>query len=405
MKKLSLLLQLLLVSLFIGAQPLQRVSPASVGLDASRLANADAAIMKAIQHKDIPGAVLAVVRHGKMAWLKAYGNKEIYPKQVPMTTNTVFDMASCSKSMSTAISAMILIERGQLRLLDRVNHYIPGFQDWKDAKGETTSIRIVDIMTHSSGLPPYAPVDSLKRKYGSPNRDAVIDYISHCKRDFKPETDFQYSCLNYITLQRIIETISGQNLRDFAKKNIFDVLGMTHTDYNPNSKLCELCAPTEKQPDGSVLQGVVHDPLARVMNGGISGNAGVFSSADDIAVLVAALQNGGAWNGHRILSPLGVKAMRTVPRCVAPLGRTLGWDIFSPYASNNGDLLGPNTYGHTGYTGTSIVIDPDNDVAVILLTNRVHPNDAGDCIQLRSLVANAVAASIIPDISKPKVKK
>lgn len=120
MKKLSLLLQLLLVSLFIGAQPLQRVSPASVGLDASRLANADAAILKAIQHKDIPGAVLAVVRHGKMAWLKAYGNKEIYPKQLPMTTNTVFDMASCSKSMSTAISAMILIERGQLRLLDRV---------------------------------------------------------------------------------------------------------------------------------------------------------------------------------------------------------------------------------------------------------------------------------------------
>ncbi|NLI35587.1 MAG: serine hydrolase [Bacteroidales bacterium] len=405
MKKLSLLLQLLLVSLFIGAQPLQRVSPASVGLDASRLANADAAILKAIQHKDIPGAVLAVVRHGKMAWLKAYGNKEIYPKQLPMTTNTVFDMASCSKSMSTAISAMILIERGQLRLLDRVNHYIPGFQDWKDAKGETIPIRIVDIMTHSSGLPPYAPVDSLKRKYGSPNRDGVIDYISHCKRDFKPETDFQYSCLNYITLQRIIETISGQNLRDFAKKNIFDVLGMTHTDYNPNSKLCELCAPTEKQPDGSVLQGVVHDPLARIMNGGISGNAGVFSSADDIAVLVAALQNGGEWNGHRILSPLGVKAMRTVPRCVASLGRTLGWDIFSPYASNNGDLLGPNTYGHTGYTGTSIVIDPDNDVAVILLTNRVHPNDAGDCIQLRSLVANAVAASIIPDMGKSKARK
>jgi CubicO group peptidase (beta-lactamase class C family) len=402
MKKISLLLLSLFAMTQISAQQLQRVSPASVGLDASRLINADSAIIRSIRNKDIPGAVLAVVRHGKMAWLKAYGNKEIYPKTIPMTTNTVFDMASCSKSMSTAVSAMILIERGQLRLLDRVSHYIPGFQGWANGKNDTTSIRIVDIMTHTSGLPPYAPVNVVKQKYGAPNRDGLIDYIAHCKRDFKPETDFQYSCLNYITLQRVIEVISKQNLRDFAKKNIFDILGMKHTDYNPNSKLCELCAPTEKQPDNSVLQGVVHDPLARIMNGGLSGNAGVFSSADDIALLVAALQNGGAWNGHRILSPLGVKAMRTVPRCVSQFGRTLGWDIFSPYASQNGDILGPNTYGHTGYTGTSIVIDPDNDIAIILLTNRVHPNDGGDCIQLRSLVANAVAASIIPNLKKVK---
>ena len=122
-------------------------------------------------------------------------------------------------------------------------------------------------------------------------------------------------------------------------------------------------APTEKQPNGQVLFGQVHDPLARVMNGGISGNAGVFSCADDIAILCAALQNGGEWNGRRILSPLGVKAMRTVPRTTASLGRTLGWDNFTAYASNNGDLFGPNTYGHTGYTGTSIIIDPDNDTS------------------------------------------
>jgi CubicO group peptidase (beta-lactamase class C family) len=400
MKKIYLLTLLLTFTLIVGAQPLQRVSPASVGMDASKLAYADAAILKSIQDKDIPGAVLAVVRHGKMAWLKAYGNKQIYPTTEAMTTNTVFDMASCSKSMSTAVCAMILIERGLLRLTDRVNFYIPGFENWKGADGQTQNIRIVDLMTHTSGLPPYAPVDSLKKKYGAPNPDGVINYISHCKRDFKPETDFQYSCLNYITLQRIIETISGQSLRDFAKKNIFDVLGMKHTDYCPTGALRELCAPTEKQADGSVLKGVVHDPLARIMNGGISGNAGVFSSADDIALLAAALQNGGEWNGHRILSPLGVKAMRTVPRCVATLGRTLGWDIFTAYASNNGDLFGPNTYGHTGYTGTSIVIDPDNDTSVILLTNRVHPNDGGEVIRLRSLVSNAVAASIIPNMAQ-----
>ena len=169
---------------------------------------------------------------------------------------------------------------------------------------------------------------------------------------------------------------------------------MTHTDYLPCKRDKDgkwintadahwatstegdwhsLIAPTEKQSDGSVLCGQVHDPLARVMNGGISGNAGVFSCAEDIAVLCAALQNGGEWNGHRILSPLGVKAMRTVPRATATLGRTLGWDNFTAYASNNGDYFSPNTYGHTGYTGTSIIIDPDNDTSVILLVNAVHP--------------------------------
>lgn len=154
--------------------------------------------------------------------------------------------------------------------------------------------------------------------------------------------------------------------------------------------------PTEKQKDGSVLCGQVHDPLARILNGGISGNAGIFSNANDIGILAAALLNGGEYNGHRILSPLGVKTMCTVPRELTAFGRTPGWDIFSPYASNKGDLFSPNTFGHTGYTGTSIIIDPDNDTAVILLVNAVHPEDRHSIVRLRSLVANAVAASICP---------
>ena len=355
------------------AQPLQRVAPEQVGMDSRKLMYADEAIETAIANKDIPGAVLAVVRNGKMAYLKAYGNKRIYPSVEPMTTNTIFDMASCSKSMSTAVCTMILAEHGKLRMLDPVSLYIPNFKNWESADGkEKKVIRIADLMTHTSGLPPYAPVGELEKQYGSPNPDGLMEYIATCKRDFKPQTDFQYSCLNFITLQHIIETISGQSLRDFARENIFDVLGMEHTD------------------------GQVHDPLARIMNGGISGNAGVFSCAEDIAVLCAALQNGGEWNGRRILSPLGVKTMRTVPRATASLGRTLGWDCFTAYASNNGDLFGPNTYSHTGYTGTSIVIDPDNDTSVILLINAVHPEDGHSVVRLRSLVANAVAASICP---------
>lgn len=401
-----------------GAQPLQRVAPEQVGMDSHKLMYADEAIETAIANKEIPGAVLAVVRHGKMAYLKAYGNKRIYPNVEPMTTNTIFDMASCSKSMSTAVCAMILAERGKIRFLDPVSRYIPGFKDWESEDGKDKKvIRIADLLTHTSGLPPYGPTAELEKKYGSPNPAGLMEYIAGCRRDFKPQTDFQYSCLNFITLQHIIETVSGQSLRDFARKNIFDVLNMAHTDYLPCQRDKDgkwinttdahwaditqgdwhsLIAPTEKQPDGQVLCGHVHDPLARILNGGISGNAGVFSCAEDIAILCAALQNGGEWNGRRILSPQGVKAMRTVPRATATLGRTYGWDVFTAYASNSGDFFSPNTYGHTGYTGTSIVIDPDNDTSVILLINAVHPEDGHSVVRLRSLVSNVVASSLYP---------
>ncbi len=383
-------------------------------MDSQRLLWADEAINKAIAEKEIPGAVLAVVRHGKMAYLKAYGNKSLVPKAEPMTTSTVFDMASCSKSMSTAVCTMMLVERGLIRLLDPVSLYIPDFRPWQSEDGKRTkAIRIQDLLTHTSGLPAYAPVAQIQQAAGSPCPDALMQYIDTCQRGFEPQTDFRYSCLNFVTLQRIIETVSGQPLNQFAQEQLFNVLGMEHTGYLPckqdkkgrwvNTNLPQwlqndgyhIIAPTEQQPDGQVLRGQVHDPLARILNGGISGNAGVFSCAEDIALLCAALQNGGEWNGRRILSPLGVKTMRSVPRATASLGRTLGWDCFTAYASNNGDLFSPNTYSHTGYTGTSIVIDPDTDTSVILLINAVHPEDGHSVVRLRSLVSNAVAASIL----------
>ena len=427
MKNLNLItmktLSYLLVSLFCitsaVAQPLQRVAPEQVGMDSRRLMYADEIIEEAIANKDIPGAVLAIVRDGKMAYLKAYGNKRVYPTVEPMTTETVFDMASCSKTMSTAVCTMILVERGKIRLSDAVSVYVPGFQNWTSEDGkEKKTIRVADLLTHTSGLPSYGPTAELEKQYGSPSPEGLMEYIKTCKRRFKPQTDCSYSCLNFITLQNIIEKVSGQTLREFARENLFDVLGMDYTDYLPTvrdkkgnrintadanwANLVEgdwhdIIAPTEKQENGQVLCGQVHDPLARVMNGGISGNAGIFSRAEDIAILCAALQNGGEWNGRRILSPQTVKAMRTVPRGdVAQFGRTLGWDNSSGYASNQGDLFGWNTYGHTGYTGTSIIMDPDNNTSVILLINSVHPEDGHSVVRLRSLVANAVAGSMCP---------
>ena len=419
MKKIVSLLCMFLVALSMVAQPLQRVAPEQVGMDSRRLMYADEVIEAATANKDIPGAVLAIVRDGKMAYLKAYGNKRVYPNAEPMTTGTVFDMASCSKTMSTAVCTMILVERGKIRLSDAVSVYLPGFQNWASEDGkDKKTIRVSDLLTHTSGLPSYGPTAELEKQYGSPNAEGLMEYIKTCKRQFKPQTDYSYSCLNFITLQNIIEKVSGQTLREFARENLFDVLGMDYTDYLPTIRdkkgnwintvdanwagLVEgdwhdVIAPTEKQTNGQVLCGQVHDPLARIMNGGISGNAGIFSRAEDIAILCAALQNGGEWNGRRILSPQTVKAMRTVPRGdVAQFGRTLGWDNSSGYASNQGDLFGWNTYGHTGYTGTSIIMDPDNNTSVILLINSVHPEDGHSVVRLRSLVANAVAGSICP---------
>ncbi len=397
MKKILLLLVLSNFALNIFSQNLPKVLPENVGIDGKKLLFADSVILNAISKKEIPGAVLAVVKDGKMAYLKAYGNKQVLPNAIPMDVNAVFDLASCTKPVATAISAMILIEQGKIRLQDKVSTYIPAFTQWQDTLGKRKKdVRIIDLLTHTSGLPPYTPVEELKQKYGSPNPTGLIQYICGSKKDFEPRTNFQYSCLNFITLQRIIEIVSEQNLRDFAKKNIFDVLGMKHTDFKPSGETLERVAPTQKQSNGNVLKGIVHDPLAREMNGGISGNAGLFSDANDLAILVSALQNGGEYNGKRILSPLGIETMRSVPQGFETYGRALGWDVSSDFSSNQGDLFGKNTYGHTGYTGTSIIIDPDNNVSVILLTNRVHPVDKGEVVNLRAKVANVVASSIYP---------
>ena len=396
MKKITISLIFILFAVIGYSQPLQRATPESMGMDGKRLSNVDEIINNSIKVGEIPGAVIAVVRDDKIVYLKSYGNKSVYPKTEPMTDNVMFDLASVSKPLGTAIAFMQLVEQGKVRLTDNVSMYIPGYKGYKDpVTGETINIRIVDIMTHTSGLPAYGPTEELVKKYGSPSPEGMIEYIANCERESKPTTTFEYSCLNFITLQNVLQNITGMKLEDYAKKYVFDVLGLKHTTYNPKGELLSLVAPTEKQPDGSMLLGQVHDPLARLMNGGNSGNAGLFSNAEDIAVIAAALMNGGEYNGKRILGELTVETMTRVPEHVLHLGRSLGWDNYTAYSSNNGNLFHPTkTYGHTGYTGTSITIDPVAKVSVILLAHRVHPIDKGSVVRLRALVANAVAGAV-----------
>ncbi len=395
---------------------LRQDAPERHGMNPEKLAQVDRVINDAIAAKEIPGAVLSVVRGNDIVYLKAYGNKSVVPTVEPMTTETLFDLASVSKCVGTTLAFMQLIENGYVRLTDNVDRYIPDFKPWKDPEsGETVDITIRDLLSHSSGLTPYINAGTFVKEYGGNNPEKMEWYIAtQVKRNFRPGTDFMYSCLNFVTLQRILERVTGEKLYEYAQKNVFDVLGLEHTCYFPliytpavsNSvELAGLCAPTEVQADGKPLVAQVHDPMARMIMGGNSGNAGVFSNAEDLSVICAAIMNNGCLvdkkgnilENTRILSPATVRLMTTIPpQNDQSVGRALGWDKKSSHSGLRGDLFNPETtIMHTGYTGTSIVIDMESKTAVILLTHRVHPEDKGGVGRLRALVANIVAGSII----------
>ena len=388
---------------------IRRSTPLLQGMSAQHLALIDSAVNASIAAGDIPGAVVGVVRNGHLVYEKAFGYKSVYPEKDTMTVETMFDMASVSKCVGTTLSFMQLVEQGKVRLVDPVNYYFPEFKNWVDPETkEEVEITVQDLLTHTSGLAAYLPnVSAYINEFGTNSPDSLMMYIStRIKRNFRPGTKQLYSCLNFITLQNILEKVTGERLCDYAQKNVFDVLGLEHTTYFPLygekpcrpglEELAKLCAPTEIQADGHVLKAEVHDPTARLANAGNSGNAGVFSNVEDLAVVAAALLNEGSYNGRRILSPLTVKKMFTVPETNAyEVARALGWDTYytGPYTSGDIFCL-DDVRGHTGYTGTSMILDPETKTAVIVLAHRVHPKDEGSTGRLRSVIASIVAASI-----------
>lgn len=381
---------------FAHGQPFKMISPEDAGMDPDRLGRVDTVIGGAIEAGNIPGAVLLVMRDDRIVHRKAYGFRQIVPEKESMKVHTVFDLASLTKPVATATAVMMLVDRGDIRLLDRVSDILPVFKGYKAEEGNSLpSVRLIHLLTHTSGLPAYANVEELTKQYGHPQPDSLLAHIATVKRDHEPGTFFRYSCLNFITLQRVVEAVSGVSLKEFTEKNIFKPLGMDNTEYLPRKRIVTACAATEKLDSVTVLKGVVHDPLARIMMGGISGNAGLFSTADDLAIFSSMMLNEGIYNDKRILSKAAVRKMTSLPEGYEFYGRGLGWDLNSAYASNQGDLFGGRAYGHTGYTGTSLIIDPDTGTVVIFLTNRVHPDDEGNVVRLRSLVANVVAGSLV----------
>jgi len=406
------------------ANLLTTTTPESVGMSSEHLTKIGEAVLESIARKDTPGAVVLVARKGRIVYRKAFGDRAIEPKREPMTVDTIFDLASLTKIVATATSMMILVERGKVSLADPVALYIPEF-----GKFGKERITIEQLMTHRAGLPPDNEIADYVGKTIDP-----IEKICELRLSYEPGMRFVYSDVGFIVAAEIIRRVSGKRLDEYARQNIYAPLGMNDTTFSPTfaflkkmkdgiregtlsviesghdrpmttteekrirgsadtmeARLSRV-APTENR-EGRWMRGEVHDPRAYEM-GGVAGHAGLFSTADDLAIFCQMILNKGEYNGARILAPYTVERMVSAQTLPTSQMRGIGWDVNTSYSSNRGDLYPVGTFGHTGFTGTSIWLDPASETFVVLLTNRVHPNGSGDVTRLRSAVASIVAGAI-----------
>ena len=337
-----------------------------------------------------PGAVVLVGRRDDILYWEAFGREVIEPFSEPIDKETIFDLASMTKPIATATSILILNDRGAIELDDYVSEYLPAFECNGKEKAQ-----LRHLLTHTSGLPAYTNANVLKEQFGNPCPDELIDKICGLKAASEPGEEFRYSCLGYITLARIVEVVSGEDIADFSGRNIYTPLGMKNTGYNPPDSRRQDIAATEIV-DEQLLRGTVHDPLARLMDG-TSGNAGLFSNVSDLSIYCRMLLDDGVWKRRRILSSESVEMLTTEQSH----GRAYGFDVNSSYSWVKGDHATEGAFCHTGYTGTSVVCDPASGLFVIILTNRAHPHDEGATKPVRKKIANIVFSSLQTTPSAP----
>jgi uncharacterized protein YbbC (DUF1343 family)/CubicO group peptidase (beta-lactamase class C family) len=356
-------------------------------MDPARLAVIDELVVEGLRNDNMPGAVVLVGRSGKVVYFKAFGHKQVRPTELPMTVDTVFDMASITKPVATATSVMKLLEDGRIQLADPVVKHIPEFApNGKDA------ITVYQLLTHQGGLIADNPI----RDYDSDPAQS-FERIHALSLTAEPGARFIYSDVSFIMLGELVERVSGLNVHEFSRKHVFEPLGMSETGYLPPDELKRRAAPTE-QRDEQWIQGEVHDPRAHRL-GGVAGHAGLFSTAEDIAVYAQMMLGGGEYAGVRVLKPETVELM-TIAQPVPRGGfRALGWDARTGYSSNRGDLLSARAFGHGGFTGTVLWIDPELDLFFIFLSNRVHPDGKGLVNPLAGRIGTVAAAAIlsVPD--------
>ncbi len=342
----------------------------------------DRAVEQANKEGKLPGGVLWL-QHGESVYHRAYGLRSVAPEQEKMTPDTIFDAASLTKVIATTPAIMKLVEKGQVNLNDPVAEYIPDF----GTKGKE-SVSVRELMTHTSGLRPGL---SLREPW-----EGVADAIERaCNESLisPPGTNFKYSDINFILLGEIVNRVSGKPLNQYATEMIFQPLDMKHTSFLPLNAWQSKIAPTTQLGD-SYLRGIVHDPTSRRM-GGVAGHAGLFTCAADLAKFARMMIGNGVLNGVRIFNPETISLMTSVqtPDGMA-VKRGLGWDIDSPYSSPRGHRFPVGSYGHTGWTGTSIWIVPEMETFLIFLSNRNHPTEDGSVVALRRTLATIAADSI-----------
>jgi CubicO group peptidase (beta-lactamase class C family) len=354
------------------------------------LAKIDGVVAEALKRGDCPGAVVVVVHADEVVFRKAYGSRALKPEAVPMTIDTAFDMASLTKPIATGTSVMLLIEQGKLKPGDLVSQHWPAF-----AANGKDKVTIEYLLLHTSGL----TADNAIADYGD-GRAKAVERIAGLKLEAPAGTRFRYSDVGFIVLGELVERVGGMPVDRFAKKHVFDPLKMTDTGFTPGAELRKRVAPTGLR-DGKIILGEVHDPRAFKM-GGVAGHAGLFSTADDLARYCRMLLRGGELDGKRILAEKTVKLF-TDPHEVPVPGkggetkgaRSFGWDVDTSYSAPRGELFKKGEgYGHTGFTGTSVWIDPGTKTAVIVLTNRVHPDDKGNVTRLRREIGTIVAKAV-----------
>jgi uncharacterized protein YbbC (DUF1343 family)/CubicO group peptidase (beta-lactamase class C family) len=362
-------------------QPIVNAAPPTTS-DSSRFDAIEPLIRNAVADRKLPGAVVLVGLGERNVYHNAIGQRAVVPSPEPMTQDTIFDLASLTKVVATTTSVMILVDEGRIGLNDRVATFIPGFERYGKA-----NITIRHLLTHVSGLRP--DVDLADSWSGS---DTAIALAIEEVPASVPGTRFVYSDINFFLLGDIVRRVSGEPLDRYSYNRIFAPLGMTDTRFTPAESARSRIAPTG---DVKSVRGIVHDPTSRRM-GGVAGHAGLFSTAADLAIFCRMILGGGAHRGVRILSPLAVARMtsRATP-AEERNARGLGWDIDSSFSSNRGELMPVGSFGHTGFTGTSLWLDPTSGMFVVFLSNRVHPDGKGDVTQLRGRVATVAAAAVM----------
>ena len=346
----------------------------------SRLQVIDPIIQQAVREGQIPGAVVLIGHDGRIVYRKAYGWRSLEPRRETMTLDTIFDLASLTKVIATNTAMMQLIEGGKVKPNESVARYLPEFaQNGKD------DITVRQLLVHYSGL---APDLDLTQPWEG--KDTAYRMAFEQQPELPPGSAFVYSDINFIVLGALVERVTGEALNTYTAQHVFAPLKMEHTRFLPPAAWHAKIAPTYYDENKKMLRGVVHDPTARRM-GGVAGHAGLFSTADDLAKFAQALLDG----GRGVLDPLMVEKMTTPqqpPNATAVRG--FGWDIDTPFSSNRGDLLPVGSYGHTGFTGTSLWIDPTTKTYIILLTNAVHVGEKANAVSLRTKVATAVTAAL-----------